>query len=186
MKELFSLLSMAERRTASILGAVLGAAACLFLLAAVREHRGALRSAEDLRSMDINYETLSRSRTDVKKERQAWADAEKDMVTLKASRFYDGRTVVRNLRLDLQRIFDAAGIAVSDINYGYQEIVKDSLQKVTVDFRFSGNYSMLKRLLDLIERHPRFLHADKIDFLSIGKQPGLLDLKIGLAGYYEN
>jgi len=45
---------------------------------------------------------------------------------------------------------------------------------------------MLKRLLDLIERLPRFLHADKIDFLSIGKQPGMLDLKIGLAGYYEN
>jgi len=44
----------------------------------------------------------------------------------------------------------------------------------------------LKRLLDLIERHPRLIHVEKIDFVNIAKTGGTLDLKITIAGYYEN
>lgn len=186
MKELFSLLNLKERRTAAVIGAVLGAGALLLLFVSLREHRSASRAAAEIQTMDQNFQILSRTRNEVKKEWQAWTDAQEDMTTLRAGNFFDGKKITQDLRLTLQQIFDAAGIPVTDIAYGYTELIKGSVQKVSVDFRFTANYMMLKRLLDTIERHPRFLHAEKIDFQSIGKQPGLLEIKISLAGYYEN
>ena len=186
MNELFSLLNMKERRTAAILGAVLGAASCLLLFVSIKEHGTANRVLSELKTLELDYKALSQSRNDIKKEWQGWQDALKEMEALRANYFYDSKKIMQTLRLDLQQIFDATGIQVTDINYGYLKLVKESLQRVTVEFRFSGNYAMLKRLLDTIERHPRFLHVEKIDFLSIGKQPGLLDLRISLAGYDED
>jgi len=177
---------MKERRTVSALGAVLGAAACLLCFISLKKHSSANRAASQVQAMERGYQALSRSRDEVKKEGQIWMDAERDMKALKANYFYAGQNILRDLRLDLQQIFETAGISVTDINYGYSELVKGSIQLVTVEFHFSGNYAMFKRLLDTIERHPHFLLIEKLDFLSIGKQPGLLDLKISLAGYYEN
>ena len=186
MKELFNLLNLKERRAAAVVGAVLGAGAFLLFFASIREHRSASRAAAELQTMEQAYQILSRTRNEVKKEWQGWMDAQKDMAALRAGRFFEGKKITQDLRLTLQQIFDTAGIPVSDIAYGYTELVRGSIQKVSVDFRFTGNYMMLKRLLDTIERHPRFLHVEKIDFQSIGKQPGLLEIKISLAGYYEN
>ncbi len=140
----------------------------------------------ELKTMELDYKALSQSRNDTKKEWQGWLDALKEMEALRANYFYDSKKIMQALRLDLEQIFNTAGIQVTDINYGYLKLVKESLQRVTVEFRFSGNYAMLKRLLDTIERHPRFLHVEKIDFMNIGKQPGLIDLRISLAGYYED
>lgn len=186
MKELFNLLNQKERRAAAAVAAVLGAGALLLLFTAAREHRTAGRTAAELQAVEQNYQLLSRSRSDVKQEWQGWMDAQKDITVLRATNFFDGRRLTRDLRITLQQLFDAAGISVTDIAYGYTELDKGDIKKVTVDFHFTGNYAMLIRLLDTIERHPRFLHVDKLDFQSIGKQPGLLELKISLAGYYEN
>jgi hypothetical protein len=186
MKELFNLLSLKERRTAAVVGAVLGAGVLLLLFMALREHRAATRAAAELQATEQAYQTLSRTRNEVKKEWQGWMDAQKDMASLRTGNFFDGKKITQDLRLTLQQLFDEAGIPVTDIAYGYTEFVKESIEKVAVDFRFSGNYAMLKRLLDAVERHPRFLHVEKIDFQGFGKQPGLLDIKISLAGYYEN
>ena len=186
MKELFNLLNQKERRALTAVAAVLGAGALLLLFSAAREHRKAGRTSAELQAIEQNYQQLSRSRSGVKQEWQGWTDAQRDITVLRAANFFDGRKLTRDLRIALQQLFDAAGISVTDIAYGYTELDKGDIKKVAVDFRFTGNYAMLIRLLDTIERTPRFLHVDKLDFQSIGKQPGLLELKISLAGYYEN
>lgn len=186
MKDLFSLLNAKERRLVSVLGIALAAAACVLLFFALKERGGARRAAAALASADQNYQALSRSRNEVKKEWQRSVDAQKDMAALKSDYFYAGRNAIEDFRLDLQQLFDRTGIAVADIAYGYAELVKGGIRKITAEFKFSGNYATMKRFLDRVERHRRFLHVEKIDFLAVGKQPGLLDLKLGLAGYYEN
>lgn len=185
MKELFSLLTLKERRVASTAGAVFGAAAILFLFVGLRERAVAGRAASALAGAEANVQALGRARNEAKREWQAWADAQKDLEAVKTSRLYPGRTAIQDLRLDLQRILDDVGVAAEDMTYGYLEVVKESLQAVIVEFRFSSNFATLIRLLNAVEGHPRFLHVAKIDFLNIGNPPGSLNLRVGLIGYYE-
>jgi hypothetical protein len=177
---------MKERRAATALGALLGLAACFFLFISFKERSAAGRTASKLQAAEQNYQALSRSRSEARKEWQGWQDAQNDLAELKKDYLYDGKTVMQDMRLDLKRIYDAAGISVTNITYGYSELVKGSIMREAAEFEFSGNYMMFKRLLAMIERHPRLLHVEKIDFLNIGREPGLVDLKITIAGYYEN
>lgn len=177
---------MRERRTAAWVGTVLGTAACLLVFFAIRARDQAARTGRAYEAAVAEAKTIGSDRDRAKTSRDAWADAQKDLAKLKGAWMYDPKDAVRGLRLDLERIFDASGIAASDIIYGYAPIPKTRLQKVTAEFRFAGNYAVLKRLLDIVERHPRLLLAEKIDFLSIGKIPGRLELRVSLAGYYEN
>ena len=185
MKELFSLLSMRERRTVAWAGAVLGTVACLLVFFALRARSQAARTGRSYAAAVSEAKAIGAERDRARTSRDAWADAQKDIAKLKGAWMYDPQDAGRGLRLDLERIFDASGIVASDIAYGYAPIPKTRLQKVTAEFRFTGNYAVLKRLLDIVERHPRLLLAEKIDFLSIGKVPGQLELKVSLAGYYE-
>jgi hypothetical protein len=186
MKELISLLNMRERRLAVVLGAVLGAAACLLVVLAVRAGALAGRTGRALAAANSAAETLEAEREAAGKSRQAWADAQKDIAKLKGAWMYDAKDAVRGLRLDLERIFEASGISATDITYNYASVSRTRLRKVSAEFRFSANYAALKRLLDTVERHPRLLLTEKVDFVSIGKSPGRLELRVSLAGYYEN
>lgn len=185
MKELLSLLTAKERRTAAIVGATLAVAACLILFVAFRERGAAKATAAALAAADRNYQSLVRSRNEAKKEWQAWGEARKDLDAVKTARLYTGRNVIQDLRWDIQHVFEDVGIVVEDMSYGYAELIKGGLQQMTVEFRFTGTYATFIRLLDRIERHPRFLHVERIDFLNVGRQPGLLEIKIGLVGTYE-
>lgn len=185
MKDLFELLTEKERRTAAVCGAVLAVAACVLIAAAVKTRGAAGRATADLRAAEASYQVLDRDRDAVRKDWQAWTNAQKDLASLKESRFYDGTKGLQDLRLDLQRIFDASGLAATDVTYTYTDLVKGVVQKVTADFRFTANYAVLKRLLDAVERHARFLHVARVDFLSMTKQPGVIDLRVSFAGYYE-
>ncbi len=186
MKELISLLDMRERRLVSWLGAVLGAGAILFVFMAVRAGTGARRAARALDAASAEARAVEADRETARKSRDAWADAQKDIAKLKGAWMYDPKDSVRALRLDLERIFEASGIAASDIVYGYAAVPRTRLEKVTAEFRFTANYLTLKRLLDVVERYPKLLLAEKVDFLSVGKPPGTLELRVSLAGYYEN
>jgi hypothetical protein len=185
MKELFSLLTLKERRAASVAGAALGTAVLLFLVIGWNEKSGVGRAASGLSAAESGYTSAVRARDEAKREALAWADAQRDLEAIKTARLYSGRTVIQDLRLDLQRVFDDVGIVAEDMTYGYSEVVKESLQAVAVEFRFSASYPTLIRLLDAVERQPRFLHVAKIDFLNIGNPPGSLTLRVGLMGYYE-
>jgi hypothetical protein len=186
MKELISLLNIRERRLVSGLGASLGIAACLFVFLAVRVGGQARRTARDFDAASAQAKGIEAEREAARTSRQAWADAQKDIAKLKGAWMYDPKDAVRGLRLDLERIFEASGIAASDIVYGYASVPRTRIQKVSAEFRFFGNYLVLKRLLDVVERQPRLLLVEKIDFLGIGKPPGSLELRVSLAGYYEN
>jgi hypothetical protein len=185
MKDLFDLLTERERRVAAVCGAVLAVAACILIAAAVRTRGAAVRAAADLGAAEASYQVLDRERNAVRTDWQAWTNARKDLATLKEIRFYDAAKGLQDLRLDLQRIFDASGFAATDVSYAYTDLVKGVVQKVTADFRFTANYAGLKRLLDAVERHSRFLHTERVDFLSMTKQPGVIDLRVSFAGYYE-
>ena len=185
MKKLFELWSEKEKRLAAVCAALLGVAACVLLVTAAKARGAAGRAAADLRAAEVSYQVLDRERNSVRQDRQAWQEAQKDLASLKESYFYDTAKGLQDLRMDLQRIFDAAGITAADINYGYSDLVKGVVQKVNADFRFTANYALLKRLLDTVERHARFLHVERVDFLSMTKQPGVIDLRVSFAGYYE-
>lgn len=107
------------------------------------------------------------------------------MDELKRTRFYSDVQGFQDLRLDLQALFDAAGVTVGDIVYGHTDYPRDGLHRVSVEFSFNGSYASLKLFLDRVERFPKFLFVEKIDFQNIGLRPGLLELKITMAGYYE-
>ena len=186
MNELLSLLNAKERRAASVIGVVCAAALLLALVVSVKAGAGARRAASELAAAEKNYRALSLTRSESRKEWQAWQDAEKDLTEVREKYFYPEKKVLEDMRLDLEQIFNTVGISVTDITYGYTEVSKGSIRKETADFHFVGNYMILKRLLDLIERHPRLIHVERIDFISIGRSPGALDLKITIAGYYEN
>ena len=185
MNNLFELLNEKERRVAAVCGAALVVAVCVLIAAAVKTRGAAVRAASDLRAAEASYQVLDRERNAVRSDWQAWTTARKDLAALKESRFYDAAKGLQDLRLDLQRIFDASGLAATDVAYAYTDVVKGVVQKVTADFRFTASYAGLKRLLDAVERHPRFLHAERVDFLSMTKQPGVIDLRVSFAGYYE-
>ena len=176
---------MRERRLVAWLGAVLGVAALLLVVFAVRARAEAQRTSRALEAAQAEARKVGAERDRTKTSREAWAGAQKDIAELKGAWMYDPKDAVRDLRVDLEKIFEASGIAAIDITYGYAVIPKTRLQKVTAEFRFSGNYPTLKRLLGVVERFPRLLLAEKVDFLNIGKIPGQLELRISLAGYYE-
>jgi len=186
MKELISLLDMRERRLAAWLGACLGAAACLLIFLAVRAGAQAGRTARAFDAAGAQAKAIDAEREAARVSRDAWAGAQKDIAKLKGAWMYDPKEALRGLRLDLEKIFEPSGIAANDIVYGYATIPRTRIQKVTAEFRFTANYLVLKRLLDVVERFPKLLVAEKVDFLGIGKPPGSLELRVSLAGYYEN
>jgi len=184
MKELFNLLTDGERRAAAIAAAVAGVAACILIYAAVGAHAAAVRAADAAGAAKVAYTALDRERAAALKDWQAWTDAAKDLAGFRADRFYDGTKGLQEMRMDLQRIFDAAGVPASDIAYGYIDLVKGAVQRVNADFRFTASYAVLKGILDTVERSPRFLHVERVDFLGQTKQPGAMDLRVTFAGYY--
>lgn len=185
MKELFKLLTEREKRTLD----VLAAAAVLVLLAFLFVSLGALRS------YGRSEEALTRQTTELGKARVSWdeartesgrwEEAKGDLEAFRTRYFYDDKQGIRDLRLDLEKVFAEAGIRVSQIGYKYADLEMGKARKVVAGFTFRGNYATLKRFLAVIEAFPKFLVLERIDFLNTGSETGALELKIELAGYYE-
>ena len=185
MKELVERLTAAER---TVLSALIGAGILLlavFIYAFIQERPTALRAERALSEIQANHRTMSRQWRATGEEWTLWRQTVRDMGELKRTRFYNGENWYQDLRLDLQKICDKAGISISDINFGYTDFVKEGIRKVNADFRFSGSYAALKIFLFLVERHARLLCVEKIDFQDIESNGGRLEMKITLAGYYE-
>jgi hypothetical protein len=185
MKNLIERWTVKERRAAAILAAA-GAAGLLVLFYAILQERpAAARDSGRLSEIERDYARLGPVWTRTKADRDLWREAARDMDELKRTRFYSDVKGFQDLRPDLQALFDASGIAVGDMVFGYTDYPREGLRRVTAEFVFHGTYAVLKSFLDRVERHPKFLFVEKIDFQNIGLQPGMLDLKISMAGYYE-
>jgi hypothetical protein len=185
MKNLIERWTAKERRAAAIL-AVAGTAGLLVLLyTAIQERPAATRYSDRLSEIERDYRRLSPIWAKTKTDRDLWKEAAQAMDELKRTRFYSEVKGFQDLRPDLQALFDASGVAVGDIAWGYTDYPREGLRRVTAEFVFNGSYAALKSFLDRVERHPKFLFVEKIDFQNIGLQPGMLELKITMVGYYE-
>jgi len=185
MEELFKLLTDREKRTLR----VLAAATVLILLAFIFVSLGALRSygrsEEALTRLTAEFEKARESWDRARAESGRWDEAKGDLETFRTRYFYEDKQGIRDLRLDLEKVFAEAGIRVNQIGYKYAELETGKARKVVAGFTFRGNYATLKRFLAVVEAFPKFLVLERIDFLSTDSGTGSLELKIELAGYYE-
>jgi Tfp pilus assembly protein PilO len=185
MKELISLLDVRERRIMAVLCLLLAASVLFLAFVLVKERGTARRTLKNLQNEKMNYKKLDTERNDARRDFQRWQDGLRDMEELKTSYFYDEKSASQGLRLDLQQIFRAAGVNWSQIKYDYSDFTAEGIKKVDVSFVFSGSYEALKKFLEIVEKHPKFLFVERISFTTINPQAGELEAKINLAGYYE-
>jgi hypothetical protein len=184
MKELFRLLNEKERRTLVVLAAASGLALLVLIFVAAGEMRSFRRADASARTRATELAKAEAARDEAGAEVRRWQEAGRDLNKLRAERFYDEKREIRDLRTDLENVFDEAGIRVSQISYRYSDLAKGKMRKVVVGFTFGGTYSGLKKFLSVVERSPKFLALERIDFLNTGSETGAMQLKIELAAYY--
>jgi cell division protein FtsL len=185
MREFIDRLTAKERTALTVL---LGASilfAAVFVYGFLQERPAARRLTARMEEAQRMDRELSREWRRAEVEWTAWRQAAADLAELKADRLYSGETGYQDFRLDLQSLFDESGFMVNDLAFSYAQYAKDGLQRITASFEFSGTYAALKSFLDRVERRPRLLCVEKVDFLDIGGRPGTLDLRITMAGYHE-
>jgi hypothetical protein len=185
MKELFDRLTARERTILAALAA--GALVMLLVLVFVSfgEKRSYGRSREAQERLGVEMAKARASTAEAVGDAQRWEEAGRDLETLRTKYFFDDARGIMELRRDLERIFGETGIRVTQINYGYEDLEKGKFKRIVASFNFRGPYVLLKRFLAVVERFPKLLTIEKIDFLNTGSTTGSLELKIDLAGYYE-
>jgi hypothetical protein len=184
MKELIRLLNEKERRTIVVLAAASGLALFALIFIAGAEVRSYHRADASARARAAELVRAQAARDEAGAEAERWAEAGRNLEKLRTERFYDESREIRDLRLDLERVFDEAGIRVSQITYRYTDLAKGKMRKVVAGFTFGGTYAGLKRFLAVVERSPKFLTLERIDFPASGADMAILQLKIELAAYY--
>ncbi len=173
-----------ERRTIVVLAAASGLALLALIFVAGAEVRSFRRADASVRARAAELVKAEAARDAAAVEAGRWEEAGRDLEKLRTERFYDESREIRDLRLDLERVFDEAGIRVSQISYKYSDLAKGKMRKVVAGFTFGGTYVGLKRFLSVVERSPKFLTLERIDFPFTGMDQAILQLKIELAAYY--
>lgn len=185
MKELFDLLSQKERKILGLLCLFFAVALLFYFLFALGERGRYFRSLDSLSAKKKNFQKINQSKTQKENEWLRWEEAHRDMNELKTEYFYSEDMVVHQLRRDIQQIFDDIGIRVPALNYEYTEFENEKIKKIKVSFTMTTSYFSLKRFIDSVERFPKFLVIEKVDFLDTNDRGGFR-LNIALAGYYES
>ena len=184
MKEIFDSLSQKERKVLKIITALLILALLILTFIALKERNAYSRSLSFLSSKEKEYQKLNLGKIEEERKWQRWEKALLDIKELKASYFYDEQKDPNKLRLDLQKIFEESRMNVSQIRYTYTQFEIEKIKKVSISFNISGSYFSLKKFINSVERLPRFLLVEKIDFLATSVDGNFLALKMSLAGYY--
>jgi Tfp pilus assembly protein PilO len=185
MNALFSHLEGRERRTLVRLALAVLLAALLFFVLAVRQRSRYFEAKDSLAVLQETARKAERSDAATKAEWLRWQEAGRDLDSFRGKTFYEETNVFQSLRRDLQQIFAQAAMDVADIGYRYSDFEKVPIKKVVVTFSYSGRYADLERFLAIIERFPKFLAVEKIEFQKTNADNGLLNLRLTLAGYYE-
>ena len=184
MKEAFDSLNQKEKKVLKIFSAFLVLVLLILIFVVLKERNAYSRSLSSLSLKQKEYQTLDFDRMKEEKEWQRWEKALQDIQELEASYFYDEQNGPNPLRLDLQKIFEESRMNVSRIKYTYTQFEKEKIKKVSISFNILGSYFSLKRFIDSVEKLPRFLMVEKIDFLDTSTDGNFLTLKMSLAGYY--
>lgn len=186
MKELFDLLEAKERRFLAGLCILLAAVLIFYSGFALRAKRVYFRSVESLPSQQAAYEQIKEKNSEKKREKLMWEEARRDVADIQEKYFYREDENINELRKDLRKIFQDAQVRItSDLRFEYSEFEGREMNTFKVSFRMTGFYFALKKLLYSIERYPKFIMVERIDFLDIDAQSGMIELRIELVGYYE-
>lgn len=187
MKELFDLLDAEERRILALIGILLLAAVIFHTAFALQEKRTYFRSVESLPSKQKEYERILGTNKEKKAEWMRWDEARRDIPEIEKAYLYREEDVSNEVRLDIRKIFQVSNVrCVSDLRFDYTEERRERTNSVRVRFTLAGTYYALKRFIYEVERHPKFLMVEKIDFKDVAARGGVIELIIILAGYYES
>lgn len=185
MKNVFRYLSPSERQVLRTLSLLLVLGLVFLVFISFGERRTYFQRRDSSAARERENAELQKSRAAKKLEWERWRQALLDLAELKANYFYDDTQGINQLRLDLQGIFDEAGVSVTGINYTYSQFDKEQIKKVSAAFHLTGSYLNIKKFIDLTEKFPKFVTLERVDFVKIDTENDSLDLNIVLAGYYE-
>lgn len=186
MKEIFNSLDQKERKAIGLLCLLVLLALLFLFFIALEEKRTYHHTLNATVEIKENLEKLNSIKNQKEEEWLRWQGAGQDIEEIRAKYLYKDNDVFQQMRLDLQKIFNQAGIQVSRIKYDYAEIEDEKIKKVDVSFNLRGSYFSLKRFLNAVEEFPKFLIVEEVNFLNIESQAGILELRILLTGYYES
>jgi Tfp pilus assembly protein PilO len=186
MRNIFSAFGEKERNRIRTLALFLVLALVFLFLVSLRERGIYRRLAGQLEAQKKAFVSLDKERSAASREWARWQEADKDLSDLKKSCFYQEEGGVNALRLDLRQLFDKSGIKARSLKFDYVDLEREKARKVNVSFNFTGSYPVLKQFLEAIEQFPKFLYIERLDFLRITGGGSSLELKVTLAGYYEN
>jgi hypothetical protein len=186
MNALFSALDEKERKRLQLLGLLLLLAVFVLFFFSFGQRRSYRLNVERLQGREKAAAAAQAKLSESTSRWTEWQAAYQDLKEIREKFFYHGGEESSVLRLDLQKVFSEAGISARSYRYNYVSLEKERIQKVNVTFTFIGSYPILKRFLQVIEQFPKFLLLDKIDFLKVGGDGNVLELRIILAAYFAN
>jgi Tfp pilus assembly protein PilO len=186
MNGIFESFKDAERKRLRLLLIVLGLSLVFLFLISFRERRSFRRLENELAAQKASLAKLETEQAGAAAERARWEQAARDLEKLRSERFYQDKDGINVLRLDLQKLLAESGVAARSLKFDYADLEKERARKVSVTFNFTGSYPLLKRFLDTVERFPKFLSLERLDFVRIAGGGNSIELRVVLAGYYAN
>lgn len=184
MREVFRCLDDREKRALSRLLAAFVLGLAFFLIVSLGEKRSYGRALLSLEKERKAFEQVAKEHGLSKTEWDRMEEARQDFIDLKTTWFYEDQAGIRPLRLHLQQIFSEAGLGMPEVAYEYQDLKEENVRKVAVTFQFSISYPALREFLSLIEKFPKFLMVERIDFRKVAGQGNIIELRVVMAGYY--
>ena len=186
MNGLFSALNEKERRQLRLLCLLVLVAVFGLVLFSLGKRRSYQLSLETLRAREKLAASAEAKLAESAAQWAKWQEAGQDIKDLKEKFFYPGSGDISPLRLDLQTVFSEAGVSTRSFRYHYVSADKERIGKINVTFTLIGSYAVLRRFLQALEKFPKFLLLEKIDFLKVGADGSILELRITLAAYYAS
>jgi len=186
MNEFFSVLDEKDRIRLRLVGLLFLLALFVLIFFSFGQRRSYQLRVERLEGIEKAAAAAELKQAEGTAKWAQWQEAYRDIKDLKKKYFYREGEEASELRLDLQKVFSAAGINPRSYRYTYASLKKDRIRKINITFTFIGTYPVLKRFLQTLEQFPKFLLLEKIDFLKIRGDGTMLELRIVLAAYYAN
>ena len=186
MKELFSIFDQREKKTLTLLSLLVVIVFLFLVVFALGEKRSYFSSLDYLTSAKERLEEANQIAKEKKEEWLSWEEAKQDIQKIGEKYFYKDNDVFRQIRVDLQKIFQKSGMAISQLKYDYAQLKTGRVKKIAVSFNLKGSYYSLKKFLNSVETFPKFLMVERIDFLNISSGGNELELRVSLVGYYDS
>lgn len=186
MNGLFSALDEKERTKLRSLSLFVLIALFVLIFFSFGQRRSYRLSLERLQGMNNTAAAAEAKRAESAAQWAKWPEAYQGIKDTKEKYCYREGEEVSVLRRDLEKIFSEAGITTRSYRYNYAGLGKQKIGKINVTFTFVGSYPILKRFLQTLEQFPKFLLLEKIDFVKIGGDGTVLELRIVLAAYYAS